>query len=99
MLSSVGGLSKIQPVELAMIPDTGHPHFDREERTDPITGNTLTSTEGHPWIQEGDPDEGLTIYFESDDSRRRYEAISTESPERDLGRTMSNDLEEGYDEG
>ena len=82
-----------------MIPETGHPHFDREERTDPITGNTLTSTEGHPWIQEGDPDEGLTIYFESDDSRRRYEAISTESPERDLGRTMSNDLEEGYDEG
>lgn len=85
--------------ELAMNPETGHTHFHREERTDPITGNTITSTEGHPSIQEGDADEGLTIYFESEDSRRSYEAISIESPERDLGRTMSNDQEEGYDEG
>jgi hypothetical protein len=75
------------------------PHFQREERTDPITGHTLTHTAGKPWVQEGDPDEGLRIYFDSEESRRSYEAIPTEHPERDLSRTMSNDSGEGYDEG
>ena len=37
------------------------PHFSREERTDPITGNTIENTEGHPWLQEGDPDNGLNF--------------------------------------
>jgi hypothetical protein len=76
-----------------------HPHFDREERTDPITGHTIEDTDGHPWTQEGDPDEGLTIYFDSEDSLRAYEAIPTEHPERGMRRTLSNDTDEGYDEG
>jgi len=81
------------------MPEAVHPHFVRGERTDPITGHTLESTEGHPWLQEGDPDEGLTIYFDSEASLRIYASIPTEHPERELSRTLSNDREEGYDEG
>jgi|MudIll2142460700_1097286.scaffolds.fasta_scaffold151616_1 hypothetical protein len=82
-----------------MTPEKIHPHFQRNERTDPITGRTLTDITGCPWIQEGDADEGLRIYFESDESRRSYEAIPTEHPESDLTRTLSNDRDEGYHEG
>jgi len=82
-----------------MTPESIHPHFHRQERTDPITGHTLTDTAGQPWVQEGDPEDGLRIYFESEESRRSYEAIPTERPEQDLGRTLSNDVDEGYDEG
>jgi hypothetical protein len=53
-----------------MTPESIHPHFHRQERTDPITGHTLTDTAGQPWVQEGDPDDGLRIYFESEESRR-----------------------------
>lgn len=82
-----------------MTPESIHPHFHRQERTDPITGRTLTDIAGQPWIQEGDPDDGLRIYFESEESRRSYKAILTEHPEQDMGRTLSNDEDEGYDEG
>jgi len=82
-----------------MTPEKIHPHFERNERTDPITGRTLTDVTGRPWVQEGDPDEGLRIYFESEESRRSYEAIPTEHPEQDLSHTLSNDQDEGYDEG
>jgi hypothetical protein len=82
-----------------MTAERSHPHFERQERTDPITAHTIVDTEGHPWVQEGDPDDGLTIYFDSEDSRRAYEAIPVERPERDLTRTLSNDVDEGYDEG
>jgi len=82
-----------------MIPEKIRPHFQRSERTDPITGHTLTDTAGRPSVQEGDPDEGLRIYFESDESRDSYRAIPTEHPEQGLSRTLSNDRDEGYDEG
>ena len=82
-----------------MTPEAIHPHFHRQERTDPITGHTLADTTGHPWVQEGDPDEGLRIYFDSEESKRHYEAIQTEHPEQGLPRTLSNDVDEGYDEG
>lgn len=74
------------------------PHFTREERTDPITGRTIVNTEGHPWIQEGDPDDGLTIYFESEESMRTYAAIPTQRPEQ-LRQTLSNLTDEWIDEG
>jgi len=76
-----------------------HPHFSREERTDPITGNTIDNTEGHPWLQEGDPDNGLTIYFENENSMNEYIAIKKERPEQDLRKTLSNDIDESWDEG
>ena len=76
-----------------------HTHFDRQETTDPITGRTLADTEGHPWCQEGDPDEGLTIWFESIDSMRAYVAIEVERPEHGMHASLDNPLEEGEAEG
>lgn len=66
-----------------MTPENVHPHFHGAERTDPITGHTLTDIVGKPWIQEGDPDEGLRIYFDSSVRRSSCEAIPTEHPGRD----------------
>ncbi len=82
-----------------MITEQTHPHFDREERTDPISGRTIADTDGHPWIQEGDPDDGLTVYFESEENMRTYAEIPTQHPEQGLRKTLSNDTGEGFDEG
>ena len=82
-----------------MTPETTHPHFQRIERTDPITGHTIEDTQGHPSVQEGGSRDGLTIYFDSESSKSAYEAIAVERPEQGLGQTMSNDVDEGFDEG
>ena len=76
-----------------------HPHFSREERTDPMTGHTIEDTDGHYWIQEGDPDDGITVYFDSESSARDYAAIQVERPEQGLSRSLTNDFDESYDEG
>lgn len=82
-----------------MTSETAHPHFHRIERTDPITGHTSEDTQGQPSVQEGDSRDGLTIYFESETSKSAYEAIAVERPEQGLRQTMSNDVDEGFDEG
>jgi hypothetical protein len=76
-----------------------HPHFERQETTDPITGHTIADTDGHPWVQEGDPDEGLTIFFDSETSMRKYAAIQVERPEHGMHASLDNPLEEGEAEG
>nr|VFJ51940.1 MAG: hypothetical protein BECKDK2373C_GA0170839_103325 [Candidatus Kentron sp. DK]VFJ53941.1 MAG: hypothetical protein BECKDK2373B_GA0170837_104422 [Candidatus Kentron sp. DK] len=40
--------------------------------TDPITLRDVPHPEVHPCVYEGDGDNGITIYFESDDTRRAY---------------------------
>jgi len=85
--------------DFAMNPEATHPHFHRVEHTDPITGHTIVDTQGHPSVQEGDARDGLTIYFDSETSKRTYEAIAVEHPEQGLRQTMSNDVDEGFDEG
>ncbi|WP_297374857.1 hypothetical protein [Acidiferrobacter sp.] len=62
----------------------------RIERTDPVTGNTLTQTDGRPYLIEGEGPDALKIYFESEETRRTYQAVGTEHPEQDLGRTLDN---------
>jgi hypothetical protein len=99
MLGSVASRLNSALEGLAMMPETIHPHLDRVERTDPITGHTLAGAAAHPWLQEGDSEAGLRIYFESEDSRDRYAAIAVEHPEQGLQRTLSDDTDEGYDEG
>ncbi len=39
----------------------------RIERTDPVTGNTLTQTDGRPYLIEGEGPDALKIYFESEE--------------------------------
>ena len=82
-----------------MTPETTHPYFHRIERTDPITGHTIEDYQEHPSVQEGDSHDGLTIYFDSESSKSAYEAIAVERPEQGLRHTMSNDVDEGFDEG
>jgi hypothetical protein len=76
-----------------------HPHFERQETTDPITGHTIADTDGYPWLQEGDPDNGLTIFFDSDASMHEYASIEVEHPEFAMRSRLDNPIEEGEAEG
>jgi hypothetical protein len=78
-----------------------HTHFDRQERTDPITGHTIDDSElgSHPWLQEGDPDDGITIYFDNEETMREYAAIQVYRPEHDMDRSLDNPTDEWIDEG
>ena len=78
---------------------TSHPHFERQERTDPITGNTIANPEGHPFVVEGDPEEGITIYFESEETKQQYLDVQREQPERGMRESLDNPTEEGEAEG
>jgi hypothetical protein len=39
---------------------------------DPITLHEVTDLEGHPCLYEGDGENGLEIYFESEETKRMY---------------------------
>lgn len=62
----------------------------RIERTDPVTGQTIEQTDQHPYVVEGEGDDSLKIYFESEDTRAQYLKLGTEHPEQELGRTLDN---------
>jgi hypothetical protein len=53
----------------------------RIETTDPITGHDIRDLKGKPYVVEGKgtPDD-LTIYFESEESKRQYLDIEVEHP-------------------
>ncbi len=57
----------------------------RVTTTDPMTGNDVTETENAPFIVEGEGDDALEIYFESEASRREYVGFSAESDTTDAG--------------
>jgi len=40
--------------------------------TDPITLNDVPDPEHHPCLYEGDGEDGLEIYFESEETKRMY---------------------------
>jgi hypothetical protein len=44
-----------------MNPEKIRLQLDRDERTDLIAGHTSVDTQGHAWIREGDPGEGLSV--------------------------------------
>jgi hypothetical protein len=71
----------------------------RIETTDPITGHDIADLAGKPYVVEGGgtPDD-LVIYFESEETRRRYLDIPTEHP-IDHHVNLSNDTEVMVDEG
>jgi|UPI000856FD3D hypothetical protein len=64
--------------------------YMRIERTDPVTGKTLTPTDGQPYVVEGEGADALMIYFESEETKRQYQGIGAERPERDLHHTLDN---------
>lgn len=62
----------------------------RIERTDPVTGHTVEQTDGHPYVMEGEGDDTLKIYFESEETRQQYLKVATERPEQEMEHTLDN---------
>lgn len=58
--------------------------------TDPITGADVKNPEAHPFVIEGSGDNGLKIYFESEETRRLYLDIPVEHPGNDFTTNLSN---------
>lgn len=58
--------------------------------TDPINGFNIIDPKYRPHVIEGDASNELTIYFETDATRRAYLDITVERPEEELSRTLSN---------
>jgi len=52
----------------------------RVETTDPITRRDVGDLEGKPFVVHSGTDEDLTVYFESEDTKRQYLAIPVEHP-------------------
>ncbi|WP_455210244.1 hypothetical protein [Kaarinaea lacus] len=63
--------------------------------TDPITLRDVIDTENHPCIYEGDGDNGVEIYFESDQTRSDYLTLEPHDPKI----LMGNDSEDYVAEG
>jgi hypothetical protein len=68
-----------------------HEPSQRLSTTDPVTGRDIEDPEGHPYLVDGN----LTIYFESEETRRAFLAIPKDHPFR----LADNPIDEGYDEG
>ena len=48
--------------------------------TDPMTMNEVTSPSEHPCVYEGDGENGLEIYFESEQTRQDYLDLQPHDP-------------------
>jgi len=46
--------------------------------TDPITLRDVRDPERHPCLYEGDGDNGVEIYFESEETKRLYQEMEVE---------------------
>ncbi len=62
----------------------------RIERTDPITGTTLSETEGRPYVIEGEGADTLKVYFENEETKQKYLTVETQHPEQGLDHTLDN---------
>lgn len=58
---------------------------------DPITGREIEDLTGHPYLVDGN----VTIYFESEETRRQFMEMPTDHPFH----LVDNPTDEGYDEG
>ena len=47
---------------------------------DPMTDHDVPSPEQHPCVYEGDGDNGIVIYFESEQSRQEYLDLQPHDP-------------------
>lgn len=51
----------------------------RATTVDPMTGNEVTDTGNAPFVVEGEGDDALKLYFESEVSQREYIEFSADS--------------------
>jgi hypothetical protein len=63
--------------------------------TDPITLRDVTDIEDHPCIYEGDGENGIEIYFESDETRRNYVSLAPHDPKMLVGNDSDDYVAEG----
>ena len=61
--------------------------------TDPITGAEIDDPTGHPYVVEGDHYNDITIYFESESTKKIYLSILVEQPGQDLRINLDNPID------
>lgn len=54
--------------------------MQRVETTDPITGRDIRDIRGKPFVVQQSGEDALTIYFESEESKREFLDIRVEHP-------------------
>ncbi|GMQ77126.1 MAG: hypothetical protein BMS9Abin01_2440 [Gammaproteobacteria bacterium] len=62
----------------------------RIQTTDPITLNTVEDPENHPFIIEGEGENALKIYFETEENKKAYLDIDIEHPGEDFEVNLNN---------
>ena len=67
--------------------------------TDPVTGNDITEPEKHPYVIEGEGDNALKIYFESEQSKQAYLDLEVEHPGKDFTTNLDNPAPMGPGDG
>lgn len=63
--------------------------------TDPITLHEVANPEDHPCLYEGDGDSGIEIFFESEQTRQDYLAVTTHDPIVLVGNDSEDYVAEG----
>ena len=66
---------------------------------DPITGKDLGNNRALPNVVEETSDGELTIYFESEETKRAYLDMPPEDPARDVRKANAGPLDANIDEG
>lgn len=63
--------------------------------TDPITLRDVTDPDNHPCLYEGDGDNGIEIYFESEENKRIYLDMEMEGRKIIQGNDTDDYIAEG----
>jgi hypothetical protein len=63
--------------------------------TDPITLRDVTDIEDHPCIYEGDGENGVEIYFESEETGQDYVSLAPHDPKVLAGNDSEDYVAEG----
>jgi YHS domain-containing protein len=64
---------------------------------DPITGKNIQEPAGHPCVHDKGESQDLTVYFESEETKRQFLEIPIEHPESDFHFTLDNPSDEIID--
>ena len=56
----------------------------RVTSTDPISGNDVVDLDNAPYVIEGNGDDALKIYFESEENKASYLEIESKTPQQVL---------------
>jgi len=62
----------------------------RTSTTDPITLHDVPNPEAHPFVIEGQGEDALKIYFESEETKQTYLELETEHPGEDFTVNLNN---------